>query len=330
MDMGLGVKQIIEEVKYRIKEEANKPFVVSVMGQTGVGKSSLINALFNTDLKTDPVRPCTTEVERVKVKGESGYELWFYDLPGIGESTKADANYLEKYKQKLIESDIVVWTIHADNRSLTFDIEALNRILNAVDEPMRSQLMSKITFVLTKVDLLTPPYWILATMGDYGVFAPSKATKSLLEQKMSYYQEAFLLQYKNLLVSQTYNDGRFDIFLPNLLHYDENTIYYHGFLNARKLGEFIQKWPEHEEVFNRLYDNYQIIPCSSLFRYNLSQLMLVIVNKLGKSSIHRFKNFYTDEEMNRVPIHKAKTFCNLIVVDGIKEELLFNLSNETI
>ena len=35
-----------------IQAAAVKPFVVSVMGTTGTGKSSLINALFGTDLKT--------------------------------------------------------------------------------------------------------------------------------------------------------------------------------------------------------------------------------------------------------------------------------------
>jgi predicted GTPase len=42
--------------------EKKAPLKVSVMGQTGVGKSSLINALFNTKLDTDPVRPATSKI----------------------------------------------------------------------------------------------------------------------------------------------------------------------------------------------------------------------------------------------------------------------------
>src|SRR5438094_7128332 len=111
---------IRDEVRKRLEEEKKIPLKVSIMGQTGVGKSSLLNALFNTQLKTDPIRPCTKEIERIVLKGQEGHELWFYDLPGIGESDKADSQYLTTYKRMLVDSDIVLWAIHADNRSVAF------------------------------------------------------------------------------------------------------------------------------------------------------------------------------------------------------------------
>jgi putative ribosome biogenesis GTPase RsgA len=36
---------LYREVKKKIDEDARRPFTVSVLGQTGVGKSSLLNAL---------------------------------------------------------------------------------------------------------------------------------------------------------------------------------------------------------------------------------------------------------------------------------------------
>jgi predicted GTPase len=55
--------------------QRNKPFVVSIMGQTGVGKTSLINALFNTKLRVDAVRPTTKEIERVTIKNAKGHMI---------------------------------------------------------------------------------------------------------------------------------------------------------------------------------------------------------------------------------------------------------------
>src|SRR5690242_8937167 len=112
------LRRLVDEVKGRRDKKRNAPLVIAIMGQTGVGKSSLINALFNTQLKTDPIRPSTKEIERVILKGKSGHELWFYDLPGIGESDQADTQYLTIYRQMLADSDIVLWAIHVDNRSV--------------------------------------------------------------------------------------------------------------------------------------------------------------------------------------------------------------------
>ena len=118
-----------KEIKDRIENERNKPLIVVVMGQTGVGKSSLINALFGTKLKTNDTEPETKHPEKHIEKGSDGSELWFWDMPGIGESSSADAGYLNDYRQKILEADVALWLCHADSRSVTFDIEAIQKIL---------------------------------------------------------------------------------------------------------------------------------------------------------------------------------------------------------
>ena len=54
-----------------------------------IGRSSLINIEHNINLKTDAVKSCTITVEKVFVKGNQR-KLWYYNLPGIGESESAD------------------------------------------------------------------------------------------------------------------------------------------------------------------------------------------------------------------------------------------------
>ena len=326
------VRRLADQVKTEREKRRGAPLVVSIMGQTGVGKSSLLNALFNTQLKTDPIRPCTKEIERIVLRGKSGHKLWFYDLPGIGESGKADTQYLTTYKQMLAESDIVLWAIHADNRSVAFDLDALHRILELTDRTNQVQLMSKLTFVLTKVDLITPSPWILAKLGSDGVFVPQEDTEDILEEKERYYQETFILPYKDYIVSETYHDGKFDLAIPSLTYdkyaVDKYTIYYKGFLDKGSVDTLKRRFPKYAPVFERLYDNYRVISCSSLFRFNLDLLMNVIINKLGVDAIERFSNFNSSGTMNRLPLAKAKNYRNFVVYDQVKQQLMFDLAKE--
>jgi uncharacterized protein len=324
--MDAGMRNVIEKVERLHVHEALKPFVVSVMGQTGVGKSSLINALFNTSLPTDPVRPCTKEVQEVAVSDPSGHELRFRDLPGLGEAGDVDAAYVDHYRQTLLASDVVLWAIHCDNRSVAFDLDALGKVLGA-DRTERARLMSKITFVLTKVDLLTPPPWIFGSMGDYGVFAPSRETRALLERKESYYRDAFIRPYGDLITSQTYNDDRFDV-NEGPLSCDGYGVSYRGLLDGERLEELKRRFPAHSATFDRLHDNYRVIPCSSLFRFNLAQLMLVVVNKLGREAMARFENFTGNDALNRVARSDVANYRNLVIVDHTSGKVELDLARD--
>lgn len=324
--MFFDTQKLIDAVKQKFIEEKEKPLTVSVMGQTGVGKSSLLNALFGAKLKTDDVRPCTKEIEKVVFRGKDRSELWFYDMPGIGESGQADPKYVEEYRKHLNDSDIVLWAIHADSRSVAFDLGSLREILGENNND-QEKLISKITFVLTKADLLIPSPWILAKNNDYGIFAPSNKITELLVKKAKYFQEMFILPYADKIVSQTYNDNGLEINEPPLFS-DKQTIYYKGLLNEEHLGTLKNRFPLHSAAFDRLYDNYQIIPCSSTFRFNLSQLLLVIINRLGQNAISRFSNFVSDELINRVLISEAKKYCNIVVFDAVQQKLLFDMNKQ--
>ncbi|MFK5968835.1 MAG: 50S ribosome-binding GTPase [Candidatus Marithrix sp.] len=103
------------EIKRRIETAKNKPLIVTVMWQTGVGKTSLINALFGTKMKTNDIQPETKISEKHIERSKDGHELWFWDILGIGESSSADANYLNDYRQKILEADVAPWLCHVDN-----------------------------------------------------------------------------------------------------------------------------------------------------------------------------------------------------------------------
>lgn len=321
---------LVRQVRRILNDEKQVPLKISIMGQTGVGKSSLINALFNANLNTDPVRPTTREITPVEVSVKnppSEGHLVFYDLPGIGESVEADVKYIKNYQDMLTQSDIVLWAIHADSRSFTFDLEALHKIFGPMNKEDRAKFISRITFVLTKADLLLPSPWILAKVGDESIFVPQENTEHLLEQKEAHLQKYFIDPYKDLVISQTYHEGNFEVNEPNF-SYDKHTITYKGILTKQYLLDLKKRFPQYHAVFERLYDNYRVISCSSRYRFNLDLLMRVIITKLSSDVITRFSNFYFYEEgtMDKLPFRDAVQLRNFIVLDQDKGSVILDLA----
>ncbi|NJL88450.1 MAG: GTPase RsgA [Coleofasciculaceae cyanobacterium SM2_1_6] len=314
------------EIKRRVEAERNKPLIVIVMGQTGVGKSSLINALFGTKLKTNDVQPETKFPEKHIERESDGYELWFWDMPGIGESSSADAGYLHDYRQKILEADVALWLCHADSRSVTFDVEAIQKNLADLTDGEQSIILSKLTFVLSKSDLITPEPWILYKTKNEVIFETAEVTEKLLDAKATYFREALIAPHGNKFVSRTFHDGTFQIRSGNLT-FDKNFAYYSGAMSLPTLRQLKQDYPNQSSVFTRLYQNSEVVYCSSRFRYNLSKLMQIIVDKIGGGVSVRFRNFVSKSAMNRVLWSKAQTFSNLVVFDSVKNEIVFDLSN---
>lgn len=80
----------------------NTKLNVLMVGGTGVGKSSTINALFNMDsvkVGTGSM-PETSQIEKFELNN-----LVIWDTPGLGDSTDNDARYKQMMTEKLQEKD---------------------------------------------------------------------------------------------------------------------------------------------------------------------------------------------------------------------------------
>lgn len=324
---GGAFETLLKKVEERINEERKKPFKVSVMGQTGVGKSSLINALFETDFETDPVRPCTRKVQSHVVESEDGTKLEFFDLPGIGEAGPVNQKYIDEYIDKVEQSDTIIWALHADVRSVAQDEKALETIIDNLEDKEMSDILSKMTFVLTKADLITEGFWILSRDGDKATFAPTNDVETILNEKEEYVKSIFIEPYGSSIKSETYNDGDFDVDIPNF-DYDEFKVTYDGMLSRKDVNELKEQYPEYAGAFERLYDNYRVISCSAHLKYNLYQLLLVLLNKLGQEAVFRFEEHLPGEDLNEVPFSEALSASNLAYYDESAGETVFNPGNE--
>jgi len=310
---------VMTMIKEDMAAQRNKPFIVSIMGQTGVGKTSLLNALFNTKLKVDAVRPTTKVMQRVEVKSMKGHTIVFCDMPGIGESVHADSVYLTGYRQQLLESDVVLWAIHADNRSTAFDVQAIECLLEGMEPQQRSALMSKMTFVLTKADLLMQSPWVAGCMDGHATFVAENETKHVLEQKAVYYQELYIHPFGADIVARTYHDGTFTLDDPSITS-SEYGVYYHGLLTEDKRDALKSQYPEYDQIFDHLYDCFRVIPCSALFKYNLPELMLVITSKLGREVFESFKQV----------VNIGRQSVDIALLDCVSLEQMLKMSNFSI
>lgn len=91
------------------------------MGKTGVGKSSLCNALFRSEVcAVNAVEACTRQPQRVRLRFGSHY-LTLVDLPGVGESISRDDEYRELYRELMPQLDMVLWVLKADDRAFSVE-----------------------------------------------------------------------------------------------------------------------------------------------------------------------------------------------------------------
>ncbi|MEV7967911.1 GTPase [Sphaerisporangium sp. NPDC088356] len=312
------LEEVRQSVRHERDVEANRPLSVAIMGQTGVGKSSLLNALFGTQLPVGDLKPVTREPHAISVPGNSGHMLTFWDMPGMGESAGADLAYRSMYLDRLSESDVVIWAVHADSRSTAEETRHLDRILKGAGPELRREVVSKLTFVLTKADMLTPPPWIFDMRGRHGSFVPSPALAARLQRKADYVEKTVIEPWCELLRAGTFNTGEFTV-SDERLSFDRHAVHYRGHFSERVRERYSAAHPEHAAVFSRLRDNHRVLPCSALFRFNLARLMVSVVNKLGPTAVFRFQRVLDDAaELAGVPVSAMREYGNFVLWDGVR------------
>ncbi|MEQ4674112.1 GTPase [Providencia vermicola] len=124
---------------------------IGLMGKTGAGKSSLINALFQSSLSpVSDVSGCTRQAQRFNMT-INNHTLTFVDLPGVGESLERDKEYHQLYRNLLPELDLIIWILKADDRAWSSD-EQCYRFLT---EQCGYQ-SERFLFVLNQADKIEP------------------------------------------------------------------------------------------------------------------------------------------------------------------------------
>ena len=142
------------------QEQEQSPKIV-LIGESGVGKSSTINALFNAGQEVSHTEASTQQEFAVQVTLETIYGtqgvLKVYDMPGLGESLAKRAERSATYQRVLKEVDVAIWILDAQYRA----IASIQRYLMEDLSDINSGLTQRMVFALNKADLVYPGpnYW---------------------------------------------------------------------------------------------------------------------------------------------------------------------------
>ena len=143
--------------RHHLGYESIKKLNVIFIGQTGYGKSSLINKLINREIfETSDYEACTKVLQSAnyflnhsKKHEKLAYVFSFVDLPGIGENDKEDEKYLRWYQDYLKEAAVIVYLFRADKRDHTQDEFFFKNVFN-------KELSNQLICVISQADKIEP------------------------------------------------------------------------------------------------------------------------------------------------------------------------------
>jgi len=161
---------VISELKMVFEKS---PPTLGVVGVSGTGKSSTLNAMFGTDFAVSGSKRGTTEVSSkdVELIGQRGPTkddhilLRVFDAPGLGEDIRKDDEYITMYRETLPKCDAILWVMTARNRAIALDQKYLYEF---------SDVWDRIVFCINQADLTDPLNW------DKALNSPSDGQKENL------------------------------------------------------------------------------------------------------------------------------------------------------
>jgi uncharacterized protein len=144
-------------------------------GKTGAGKSSLMNAAFGLQLKTDNAIACTAEIAKISVTVASDHSppmrCDVIDTPGFSQSRETEARYRKLYRREFPKAHHIVWVVQAHPRIFRPDQVELRRFSGHVE--------GKLSFALTHIDGLGPGDW--DTLSDRPSAAQRETINDLID-----------------------------------------------------------------------------------------------------------------------------------------------------
>ena len=120
----------IDSIAKKVAELGSYQPRVAIFGKTGSGKSSLCNAVFGDDVAAvSDIEACTRQPQEYLLQLSPDKAIILIDVPGVGESSDKDNEYVPLYKSLLPKVDLLLWVIRCDDRAMTIDLRVWNDLV---------------------------------------------------------------------------------------------------------------------------------------------------------------------------------------------------------
>lgn len=124
---------------------------ISLMGKTGYGKSTFANAFCGQKLlDTSAVAACTRSAQSYKFAITADTYLSVVDLPGVGESTERDKEYLQLYRGMIEKTEVILYLLRADQRDFSIDEQVFKQLFKT------PEVRRKTLIILNGCDKIEP------------------------------------------------------------------------------------------------------------------------------------------------------------------------------
>ena len=177
--LGLAEEETSKILKHLMQLKAQE-LNIMVVGGTGCGKSSTINALFDAPVAKVGERP---DPETMKIEKHELDNLILWDTPGLGDGKEADEKHAKNIINKLREKDengnalidLVLVILDGSSRDMGTSFELINKV---IIPNLGEEQKNRILVAINKADIAKPRHW------DYNKNEPDEILKEFLEEKI--------------------------------------------------------------------------------------------------------------------------------------------------
>lgn len=128
----------VQEMRRKLEKARFRPFDIMVVGNTGAGKSSTLNSLFESEITKvgEGVDPETMNISSYQLNDQ----IRFWDTPGLGDGVQKDKEHEKKlldllYKTYQLDGniygyiDMVLVVVEGSNRDMGTTYKLMNEII---------------------------------------------------------------------------------------------------------------------------------------------------------------------------------------------------------